>query len=57
MGQWKIKSNYIGTEAMYQCYRLRDENQPMHSGNIEEDNELYNNRADAEKRLDELQGR
>lgn len=47
---WNIKSNIIGTDKVYQCYRLKDINAPMHSGNLIEDSELFDAREDAAKK-------
>lgn len=34
-GKWKVSSQYIGSEKIYQVYRLRDISKVDHSGNRE----------------------
>ena len=33
--EWKVLSNPVGDQIIYQVYRIRDPKKPMHSGNIE----------------------
>lgn len=47
---WNIKSMHIGTDKVWQCYRLKDWKAPMHSGNMIEDTELFDNKEDAARR-------
>lgn len=35
MSEWKVLTNYVAGLKVYQVYRIIDESQPMHSGNIE----------------------
>ena len=32
---WKVLSNPVGGQMIYQVYRIKREDEPMHSGNIE----------------------
>lgn len=34
-GEWKVTSQYIGDEKVYQVYRLRNVNEVDHGGNRE----------------------
>ena len=51
---WKVSSNMIGTEKVYQVYRLYDVQKIDHSGNREVDPYFYKRKDDAIKRCREL---
>ncbi len=34
-GKWNVYKQPIGTAMMYSVLRIRDESQPMHSGNVD----------------------
>ena len=34
-GEWKVMSQYIGSEKMYIVGRQLDESKPLHGGNVE----------------------
>ena len=47
---WNIKSNVVGGERYYQCYRLKDTSETVHSGNMIEDGELFTSKEAAARR-------
>ena len=51
---WKVLSNPVGDEFVYQVYRIRDPRQPMHSGNIETTGTIYHDEAAAQAEADRL---
>ena len=53
---WKVMSNPVGDEFVYQVYRIRDTRQPMHSGNIETTGTVHDCEADAQAEADRLNG-
>ena len=53
--EWKVSTNIIGENKIYQVYRIRNTNEVDHSGNREYD-KAYKNKSDALKRAAELNG-
>ena len=51
---WKVSSNMIGTEKVYQVYRLYDVQEIDHSGNREVDPIIHEDENDAIERCREL---
>lgn len=51
--KWKVSTNIIGEDKIYQVYRIRNINEVDHSGNREYD-KTYKNKSDAEQRALEL---
>ena len=51
---WKVSLNVIGTEKIYQVYRLYDIQKTDHSGNREVDHIIHENENDAIERCREL---
>ena len=35
MQEWKVTTNIIGGKKFYAVYRIKNPNEPLHSGNIE----------------------
>lgn len=35
MSEWMVSTTYAGFEKLFQVYRLKDKNEPDHSGNRE----------------------
>ena len=52
--KWKVLSNPVNGEYIYQVYRIRDPEKPMHSGNIETDGKIYHDQAEAEAAAEKL---
>lgn len=52
--KWKVLSNPVGDKVVYQVYRLKRENEPMHSGNIETIGVIYEDELEAEAAADLL---
>ena len=48
IGRWQIMSNIVGGVKQWQLYRIIDQSQPMHSGNIETTGEIFENRFAAQ---------
>lgn len=46
--KWKISTNIVAGEKLYQVYRTIDSNEPDHSGNRETRGGLYDRLHDAE---------
>lgn len=46
--KWKVTSNIINGKKMYGVYRLKDENEPDHSGNREYFGNYHEERETAE---------
>ena len=58
--EWRVSSNLIAGRKLYGVYRIRDINEPDHSGNRESRGELYEAREEAEvlaERLNEEEKR
>lgn len=56
--EWKVQCNYIsGLGRRYIAYRIRNVNEPVHSGNIEHYGEYSENREEIEKLVKELNAR
>lgn len=52
--KWKVTSNLIGGEKVYAAYRLRDVNEPDHSGNREFAGEYIENKEAVQVIVDAL---
>ena len=52
--EWKVMSNPVGGEFIYQVYRIRDPREPMHSGNIETTGKIYDTEEEAQAAADQL---
>ena len=56
--EWKVQCNYISElRRRYIAYRIRNVNEPVHSGNIEHYGEYSENREEIEKLVEELNAR
>ena len=47
--EWKVSTNNIGDLKLYRVYRLKNSNEPDHSGNREYYGAYYRTMADADK--------
>ena len=54
MKQWKVLSNYVGGETVYQVARIRDEKEVRHAGNFDFDGGLFDTKEAAQIRADIL---
>ena len=54
--KWKVLSNRVGDKKIYQVYRLKREDEPMHSGNIETNGVIYDDELEAEAAADLMNG-
>lgn len=56
--EWKVQCNYIsGHGFRYIAYRVRNVNDPVHSGNIEHCGEYSESEEEIQKLVDELNAR
>lgn len=46
--------NPIGDDYVYQVYRIIDESEPLHAGNIEKSGGLFDDREEAQAYADDL---
>lgn len=49
MNKWKVLSNPVGGEMVYQVYRIRNPKEPMHAGNIQTSGGLFDSEEEAER--------
>ena len=54
MKNWKVMKNPIGDDYFYQVYRIIDEREPLHAGNIEKSGGLFDDREEAQAYADDL---
>ena len=53
--KWKVQSNYIsGLGKRYIAFRIINENEPVHSGNIEHYGEYLEDSSEVQKIVDRL---
>lgn len=52
--KWKVQCNPVGGKYLYIAYRVRNVNEPVHSGNIEHYGEYSENAEEIQKLVDEL---
>ena len=52
--EWKVQSNVIGGNRMYQVFRIKNINQVHHSGNMEYCGELTTDREKAQELAEKL---
>lgn len=54
MNEWKVLSNPIGGEYVYQVYRIRNPKEPMHSGNIQTRGPAFDSQEEAQAYADAI---
>ena len=54
MNEWKVLSNPVGGEYIYQVYRIRNPKEPMHAGNIQTKGPVFDSEEEAERYAEEL---
>ena len=54
--KWKVSSNYVGGQKVWQVFRTVDESQPDHAGNREYHGELFDTAEAAHHKAAELNG-
>ena len=54
MNEWKVLSNPVGGEMIYQVYQIRNPKEPMHAGNINTSGGLFDSEEEAQKHADTL---
>lgn len=54
MNEWKVLSNPIGGEYVYQVYRIRNPKEPMHSGNIQTRGPVFDSQEEAQAYADAI---
>lgn len=52
--EWRVMSNPVGGTFIYQVYRIRNEREPMHSGNIEKTGEIFKTSEEAQAAADHM---
>ena len=55
-GKWQVMHQYAGDESFIRVYRLRNVGEPMHTGNIEFQPDIFALDAEAEAKAAELNG-
>ena len=48
MNNWKVMKNPVGDAYIWQVYRIKNQNKPMHSGNIETISKIYTTEEEAQ---------
>lgn len=48
MNNWKVMKNPVGDAYIWQVYRIKNQNEPMHSGNIETTGKIYTTEEEAQ---------
>ena len=54
MNEWKVLSNPVGGEYVYQVYRIRNHKEPMHSGNIQLRGPVFDSQEEAQAYADAI---
>lgn len=51
---WNVMKNPVNDSFIFQVYKLKNQNDPMHSGNIETTGKIYSNEEDAQLAANEM---